>query len=57
MRWCTPLGGYQDIDGIRVATQGSTVYARPEGPFTYGEFTLRSIAWNCDSPDSPSRSR
>jgi len=57
MRWSTPLGGYQVFDGIRVPTQGSTVYARPEGPFTYGEFTLRSIAWNIASPDGPSRSR
>lgn len=56
MRWSTPLGGYQVFDGIRVPTQGSTVYARPEGPFTYGEFTLRSITWNIDSPDGPSRS-
>jgi hypothetical protein len=46
LRWSTPLGGHQVIDGIRVPTLGSTVYARPDGPFTYGEFTLRSIA--CD---------
>jgi hypothetical protein len=57
MRWSTPLGGYQVFDGIRVATHGSTVYARPEGPFTYGEFTLRSIAWDIAPPDSSSQSR
>jgi hypothetical protein len=53
MRWSTPLGGYRVVDGIRVPTHGSTVYARPEGPFTYGEFTLRSIAWDIASPDGP----
>jgi len=26
--------------------RGSTVYERPDGPFTYGEFTLRSIAFD-----------
>jgi hypothetical protein len=50
LRWSTPLGGYQVFDGIRVPTLGSTVYARPEGPFTYGEFTLRSIAWDLAAP-------
>lgn len=56
MRWSTPLGEYRVVDGIRVPTRGRTVYARPEGPFTYGEFTLRSIAWDV-SPDGTSRSR
>lgn len=57
MRWSTPLGGYRVFSGIRVPTRGSTVYARPEGPFTYGEFTLRSIAWDVTSLHGESRSR
>jgi hypothetical protein len=57
MRWSTPLGDYRAIDGIRVPTRGRTVYARPEGPFTYGEFTLRSIAWDVRSPAGPSQIR
>jgi hypothetical protein len=48
-RWSTPLGDYRVIDGNRVPTRGSTIYARPEGPFTYGEFTLCSIAWDIAS--------
>jgi len=57
MRWSTPLGGYRVFSGIRVPTRGSTVYARPEGPFIYGEFALRSIAWDVSSLHGESRSR
>jgi hypothetical protein len=45
-RWSTPLGDHREIDGLRLPARGSTVYERPDGPFTYGEFTLRSIAFD-----------
>jgi hypothetical protein len=45
-RWSTPISGYREIDGMRLPTQGTAVYARSEGPFAYGEFTLRSIAYD-----------
>jgi hypothetical protein len=50
MRWNTPVGDYREIGGLRLPTRGSTVYARPDGPFTYGEFTLRSIAFDLPEP-------
>ena len=46
MRWSTPIGDYQLIDGRRLPTRGRAVYTYPEGPFTYGAFTLRSIAYD-----------
>ncbi len=45
-RWSTPLSDYRVIDGMRLPTRGLAVYARPEGPFTYGEFTIRSISYD-----------
>jgi hypothetical protein len=45
-RWNTPLSAYQVIDGLRLPTSGEAVYQRPEGPFTYGTFTLRSVAYD-----------
>ncbi len=45
-RWSTPISGYREIDGLRLPTHGEAVYARPEGPFTYGEFTTRSIDYD-----------
>ena len=53
MRWTTPVGDYREIGGIRVATRGATIYHRPDGPFTYGEFTLRSIAFDLPAPRRP----
>jgi hypothetical protein len=44
------VGEYREIGGLRLPTRGGTVYARPDGPFTYGEFTLRSIAFDLPEP-------
>ncbi len=52
MRWSTPVFGHRELGvGLRLPTRGSAVYARPDGPFTYGEFTLRSIAYDLAGPD------
>lgn len=45
-RWRTPLSDYRSFDGIRLAGHGDAVYERPEGPFIYGSFTMRSVAWD-----------
>jgi hypothetical protein len=45
-RWRTPLDTYGVVDGIRVATHGTAVYERPDGPFAYGEFTLRGLRYD-----------
>ena len=45
-RWSTPISGYREVDGLRLPTHGEAVYARPQGPFTYGEFTMRSIEYD-----------
>jgi len=50
MRWNTPVSDHRELGGLRLPTRGSTVYARPGGPFTYGEFTLRSIAFDLSEP-------
>lgn len=49
-RWNTPFRDYAEFDGRRMMTFGATVYTRPEGPFTYGEFRLRSVAWDVAGP-------
>jgi hypothetical protein len=45
-RWSTPLSDYRVIDGMRLPTRGLAIYARPEGPFTYGEFTIRAVEYD-----------
>ena len=45
-RWRTPLSDYAEFDGVRLARRGLAVYERPDGPFAYAEFTLRSIVFD-----------
>jgi hypothetical protein len=49
-RWSTPIEGYEERDGLRLPSRGSTVYRYPEGDFTYGRFELRSIAHDLAGP-------
>ncbi len=45
-RWSTPIGEYRVVDGIRVGTRGDANWIEPRGEWTYGRFTIRSIAYN-----------
>lgn len=49
-RWNTPISHYQEVNGLRLPTRGSAVYASPDGPFTYGAFEFRSIAHDLAAP-------
>jgi hypothetical protein len=46
MRWSTPVSSYRDAAGMHLLHRGIAVYDRPDGPFTYGEFTVRSIEYD-----------
>jgi len=46
--WSTPISGYREIDGIRVGTLGDANWIKTSGEWTYGKFTIRSIAYNVD---------
>jgi hypothetical protein len=50
MRWSTPVTAYRDEDGRHLLHRGAAVYQRPDGPFTYGAFTVRSIAYDLTGP-------
>ncbi|MFN8108724.1 MAG: DUF6544 family protein [Thermoleophilia bacterium] len=45
-RWRTPLDGHRDVGGMWLPTQGRAVYEHPDGPFTYGEFTITSVEYD-----------
>jgi len=49
-RWSTPVDEYRDVGGFHLVHRGRAVYARPDGPFTYGSFTLRSIEYDVAGP-------
>ena len=50
MRWSTPVTEYRDLDGRHILHGGAAVYLRPDGPFTYGEFTMSSIQYDLSGP-------
>jgi hypothetical protein len=45
-RWHTPLSDYRAFDGVRISSRGGAVYDRPEGPFLYGDFTIRAVEYD-----------
>lgn len=45
-RFSTPLDGYKDFGAARLGTDGRAIYDYPEGPFEYGSFTLKSVAYD-----------
>jgi hypothetical protein len=46
MRWTTPLRGHREFGDRRVPGQGEAIWHREDGPFTYGRFTVREVAFN-----------
>ncbi|MEI6621392.1 MAG: DUF6544 family protein [Actinomycetes bacterium] len=50
MRWSTPISEHRDVGGMHLLHRGSAVYHRPDGPFTYGDFTIRSIEYDIAGP-------
>jgi hypothetical protein len=46
MRFSTPCRSYNVEEGVRVARYGEAVYHRPDGPFTYGRFTLLELKYD-----------
>jgi hypothetical protein len=46
VRWSTPVSDYQEFAGRKIPTLGKTTWHYPEGDFTYGVFTLKSIKYN-----------
>ncbi len=46
MRFSTPLRDHRMISGLVLPGYGEAVWLRPDGPFVYGRFTLRSIAYD-----------
>jgi len=46
VRWSTPISDYKEFEGRKVPTVGKTIWHYPEGDFTYGVFTLKSIKYN-----------
>jgi hypothetical protein len=42
----TPASNYQNVNGFNLTTYGEAVWHYPDGPFVYGKFNLKSVAYN-----------
>ncbi len=49
-RWSTPVTEYRDAGDMHLIHRGNAVYEMPDGPFTYGEFTVQSIDYDITGP-------
>ena len=49
-RWSTPVTEYRDTAGMHLIHRGNAAYEMPDGLFTYGEFTVRSIEYDVAGP-------
>jgi hypothetical protein len=44
--WSTPLRGYRDFGGVRLASEGDAIWREPAGEWVYGRFVLKRITYN-----------
>ncbi len=45
--WITPVSGYREFNGYRLASGAQAVYRHPDEDFCYGEFNTVSVEYNC----------
>ena len=45
--WLTPVTGYTSVNGYRLPSGAKLIYEHPDEDMCYGEFTLKSIEYNC----------
>ncbi len=48
--WLTPVSGYRDFGGIRLAEIGEAQWLEADGAWTYGRFVLQRIDYNVLAP-------
>ena len=45
--WSTPVKDYKETKGRKFPTYGEAIWNTPEGEFTYANFNIRKIKYNC----------
>jgi hypothetical protein len=46
--WSTPVGGYRDYGGYRLASRGEARWRRPDGDFVYARLELEDVAYDVE---------
>jgi Family of unknown function (DUF6544) len=45
--WSTPIKDYKIFNGYNLPSFGAAIYKKDDGDFTYAEFNIQSIEYNC----------
>jgi hypothetical protein len=45
--WLTPVSEYKEFDGYKLCSRASADYQRPDGAFSYAQFILEEVEYNC----------
>jgi hypothetical protein len=53
LRFSTPTGEYATFNETTLTTYGEAVWHYPDGPFTYGKFTIKDIQYNVPLQQTP----
>jgi hypothetical protein len=46
--WLTPVKKYNQINDYKLCSEVSTDYQRPDRTFSYGEFKVKEVEYNCN---------
>ena len=46
LRFSTPISDYQTFNSYRLASYGEAIWEYPDGPFTYGTFSVQEVVYN-----------
>jgi len=46
-KWSTPIKDYKGFDGRKIPTYGEAIWHTPEGSFSYANFHIKEIEYNC----------
>ena len=45
--WLTPVKGYKEFNGFKLCSEASADYERPNGTFSYAQFIVKEVEYNC----------
>ncbi len=45
--WLTPVKEYKEFDGLKLCSEATADYERPDGSFSYAYFIVKKVEYNC----------
>lgn len=45
--WLTPVKGYKEFNGLKLCSEATADFERPEGTYSYAQFIVKEVEYNC----------